>query len=148
MTRNQRIVISLILRADAGILLMRRAKPYSEFLRYDPDTEVGIGLWELPGGGIDFGETPLESGVRETFEETGIAIDQKNLELAGCCAYILKSSTHESHRIHVIYKASLSVAPEVKHSDEHLAYTWVKGSSVTQDLSMIPEIRNVLATDF
>jgi 8-oxo-dGTP pyrophosphatase MutT (NUDIX family) len=33
------------------------------------------GWWELPGGGIDPGETYLEAAVREIREETGLVID-------------------------------------------------------------------------
>jgi ADP-ribose pyrophosphatase YjhB (NUDIX family) len=32
------------------------------------------GLWTLPGGGIDFGERPVEAVVREVREETGLAV--------------------------------------------------------------------------
>ncbi len=31
----------------------------------------GSGLYSYPGGHVDLGETPLESGIREVFEETG-----------------------------------------------------------------------------
>jgi 8-oxo-dGTP pyrophosphatase MutT (NUDIX family) len=33
------------------------------------------GWWELPGGGIDPGETYLEAAVREIREETGLVLD-------------------------------------------------------------------------
>src|SRR3974377_864744 len=98
MTRIQRILVSVIVRSGAGILLLQRAKPYSEFLRHDPNSQVGIGLWELPGGSLDFGETPLQASVRETSEETGILIEEGNRRLAACCAYTLKGSVCESHR--------------------------------------------------
>jgi 8-oxo-dGTP pyrophosphatase MutT (NUDIX family) len=97
MTRIQRILVSLIMRSGAGILLLQRGKPYSEFLHHDPNSQVGVGLWELPGGGLDFGETPLQAVVRETYEETGISIPEGNLKLAACCAYTLKGSGCESH---------------------------------------------------
>src|SRR6516165_2488964 len=91
MTRIQRILVSVIVRSGAGILLLQRGQPYSEFLRHDPDTLVGVGLWELPGGSLDFGETPLQAAVREMSEETGISVKEENLKLADCCAYTLEA---------------------------------------------------------
>jgi 8-oxo-dGTP pyrophosphatase MutT (NUDIX family) len=37
--------------------------------------EAPDGWWELPGGGIDPGESYLEAAVREIREETGLALD-------------------------------------------------------------------------
>ena len=33
------------------------------------------GLWSLPGGGVDPGETPAEAIVREVLEETGLVVE-------------------------------------------------------------------------
>ncbi len=35
--------------------------------------------WELPGGKVDFGETPQESTAREFLEETGVVVKIKEL---------------------------------------------------------------------
>jgi 8-oxo-dGTP diphosphatase len=52
-----------VVRADGSFLLTRRAKP-----------GPGQGLWSCPGGRIERGETWRECGVRETLEETGLAV--------------------------------------------------------------------------
>ncbi len=55
----------LVLTCDGAILtLLRDDKPGIPF----------PGHWDLPGGGIDPGETPLECGLRELTEETGLVL--------------------------------------------------------------------------
>jgi 8-oxo-dGTP diphosphatase len=146
MARIQRILVSLMMRSGAGMLLLQRGQPYSEFLQHDPNTQVGIGLWELPGGSLDFGETPLQAVVRETSEETGIFIKEGNLKLVACCAYTQKGFGCESHRVHVIYEVDVSAPLQVRHSKEHAAYEWVQDKGVLQGLSMIAEVRDIIAS--
>lgn len=45
------------------------------------------GLWEIPGGGVEFGETFEEAIKREIREEHGIEI--KILDLLGICDHII-----------------------------------------------------------
>lgn len=40
--------------------------------------------WTLPGGSIEEGEEPLAGAVRELFEETGLDVDDSDLEYLGC----------------------------------------------------------------
>jgi ADP-ribose pyrophosphatase YjhB (NUDIX family) len=40
-------------------------------------------LWDLPGGGMDAGEQPTETAVRETREETGLVVEVERLLAVG-----------------------------------------------------------------
>ncbi len=148
MTRVQRIIVSLIVRCELGLLLLQRGRPYSEFRERDPGTRMGVGLWELPGGGLDFGEAPLQAVVRETFEETGIMISKEDLRLTACCSYTLREPDRESHRIHIIYEVSLKAPLQARPSEEHVAFTWARDLRAIQDLPMITEVRDVIAARF
>jgi len=59
-------VLAVVLR-DGHVLLVRRANP--------PDQ----GLWGLPGGRMEMGETHLEAALRELEEETGLQADAPRL---------------------------------------------------------------------
>ena len=41
--------------------------------------EIKAGHWTLPGGGIDFGEAPVEAVLRELTEETGLTGEVESL---------------------------------------------------------------------
>jgi ADP-ribose pyrophosphatase YjhB (NUDIX family) len=61
----------------------------------------GGGLWTLPGGGLDFGEDPLDGVIREVAEETGLAVEPG--ELLGVRSAMLEpAETITGHRIHAV----------------------------------------------
>ncbi len=43
--------------------------------------------WDLPKGEIEKNEKPIEAAVRETKEETGLSVDQKDLKELGFFDY-------------------------------------------------------------
>ena len=47
---------------DGKVLLIQRGKP-------------PLGLWSLPGGHVEFGETAVAAAERELLEETGVTAD-------------------------------------------------------------------------
>lgn len=57
--------------ADSGRVLLTQRTPYAD------DPEDVYGRWEFPGGGIDDGETALDSAMREFNEESGLDLPEE-----------------------------------------------------------------------
>lgn len=80
------------------------------------------GLWELPGGKVEEGETPREAAVIETKEEAGLDIKLKaNL------------GPHHDNKKKKTYHAYIGVpkkGQKVKLSEEHSAHKWVTPEEV------------------
>ena len=62
-----KVGVGCIIVRDGKILLIRRTGSH------------GSGTWSVPGGHIEFGESPSQTAVRETKEETGIDIEGADL---------------------------------------------------------------------
>ncbi|MFI6153556.1 NUDIX hydrolase [Kitasatospora sp. NPDC051170] len=58
-------VAAAVISHDGRVLLVRR----------NPDDYMG-GMWEIPSGKVDVGESILEALHRETTEETGLTVNQ------------------------------------------------------------------------
>lgn len=55
---------------------------------------TGQNHWDLPKGGIDAGESPLEAALRETREETGLRLEASALVEIGRLRYTPKKDLH------------------------------------------------------
>ena len=61
------------------------------------------GQWTLPGGGLEFGEDPVDAMTREVEEETGLIV--RPLRLAGIDSKHITRDGQEFHSIRIIYHA-------------------------------------------
>jgi ADP-ribose pyrophosphatase YjhB (NUDIX family) len=70
----------------------------------DPDP----GKWTLPGGGMEFGETPQETLEREFYEETGLTP-----RIGGVIDVISYVSRSQIHVVQMIYEVEAEGEPRV-----------------------------------
>lgn len=79
---------------------------------------LGAGLWYIPGGIVELGEDPLDAAVRETWEESGIAVPD---------ARILRAWSYEPEpgvwAYHTTYLGTASHR-DVVISSEHTGARW------------------------
>lgn len=74
------------------------------------------GRWDLPGGKIDFGETPMEALQRELHEETGMKI--KSAKLIDVISFNKTSEKEITHQVGVIYECSTQSIKKLKRTPD------------------------------
>jgi ADP-ribose pyrophosphatase YjhB (NUDIX family) len=98
-----------VLLKDSTILLtLKKSGPYQ-------------GLWDLPGGGIEFGETPETTLKRELFEEVGIGVERLDFlyHFTATGEFKKQNVQYRFHQIGIIYnvlnwKAMPEASPQEK----------------------------------
>lgn len=96
-----------VLNQDGLILVMRRSASDN----HRPLT------WDLPGGGVEFGESPNDSVVREAYEEAGLSINSPTIFFVG-------SKNEEKYVVELLYYTDYD-GSEIKLGAEHDETKWV-----------------------
>lgn len=97
------VVGVVIINENDEILLQKR----SRFKRANPSK------WGICGGKVDLGETPLDTGIRETLEEIGILLNKEELKF-------LSMDTNEKAHFTVYYVRKNIDIKECKLQKEEL----------------------------
>jgi 8-oxo-dGTP diphosphatase len=110
--RQVRVATSALIINDQKILLVKKAR------------EPNKGLWSLPGGLVELGETIEEALVREVNEETGLSIRPTGVAAITQLIQREKQATQPYHYIIVTMTATL-VGGTPKPGGDAEAMEWV-----------------------
>lgn len=98
-------------------------------------TGFGDPRWNLPGGGVDHGEDPVDAAVREVFEETGYTAEID--ELLGLHSHVRTERSVAHHSLRVLYSGRITggeLTYEVGGSSDMAAWF---------DLAEVPDLPRV-----
>jgi 8-oxo-dGTP diphosphatase len=116
-TRPYLAVSAAIFRGDR-VLIVRRSRPPAQ------------GIYTLPGGGVELGETLEAAVIREVREETGLDIEP--LALAGYRQMIARDTTGKIERHFVILPfAARWIGGEISLSEELAEADWLLPSELS-----------------
>jgi ADP-ribose pyrophosphatase YjhB (NUDIX family) len=103
---------------EGRVALVRSSNP-----RHSPP------LWWLPGGGIEFGEAPEDTLVREFFEETGLRV--RDPQLLGVTSDLRRRDNGDRiHTVRIIFTVELAggeLSDEVHGTTDHAAWFELSG---------------------
>ena len=125
--RIDRLVVGVIVQVGERVLLLER--PAGDFLG---------GLYELPGGQVEEGESLQSATVRELLEETGL-VAMRTEEYLGHFDY---PSSNGLLTRQFNFRVAVQDATQV-HLMEHNAYLWV-GRTNLAGLPVSPEVLALL----
>lgn len=107
-----RIGVGAVVFREGRVLLVRRGGPPAQ------------GLWAIPGGGLELGETLRQGAEREIFEETGIAIRAGDQVFTGETMDLDADGRIRFHYVIIDFAAEY-LSGEVNGSDDASEARWV-----------------------
>ena len=128
------MAVGAVVFKDNQVLLVRRGKAPSK------------GLWAIPGGSVDLGETLQAAAEREIFEETGIIIKARQ---PVCTFDVIGRDDAGRVRFHyvIVDLAADYVGGELRSGDDALEARWISPEDL-KDLAVNERTRNLLMQRF
>jgi 8-oxo-dGTP diphosphatase len=128
-------IYPLVPRVGVGAIVIHEGK----VLLVKRGIEPSRGLWAIPGGKLNIGETLQECAAREIMEETGIAIK------VGACIYVFDFFERDDQgkiKFHyvIIDFAANYICGEPKGADDADDARWL----APEELSSLPVAKNTL----
>ena len=116
MTKDKNLVrvgvASWILNPNGAVLIGRRVGSH------------GAGTWAPPGGHMEFGESPKETAIRETAEETGLILPPSDVKIVGITNDIFDSENKHYVTIHCVTLFNLFTSVQVMEPNRCTEWWW------------------------
>lgn len=134
--KKQVVLVSAFITSRGRVLLLKRSKS-------DP---LSSGIWELPSGTVEFGESPDEAVEREIHEETGLRINGDRPYYIA--SYVRKHNKLLLHTIEISFYVQLDQEAKVNlNPPEHSEYKWASKSSLFH-LELGPSAKDIILKGF
>lgn len=109
-----RVLTKALIRKGEEVLLLKRK-----------NGSFGSGLWDIPGGKLEFGELPIEGLTREIFEETSLRV--KIIRPLSVSSGI--NETENKQYITIVFLCDYK-SGDIQLNDEHSEYKWVNINNI------------------
>ncbi|BGP30091.1 hypothetical protein JCM10296v2_001843 [Rhodotorula toruloides] len=108
-------------RVGVGCLLLNSR---GEFVVGVRKGSYGAGCLQLPGGHLDFGETPEACAVREVAEETGLAIREEDVRFLTATNDIFEAHGKHYITMFVVCRVADDASPQVLEPEKCERWEW------------------------
>lgn len=122
--------VHIILECEGRVFMMRRA-----------GTGFFDGLWSLPGGHVERGESLRDTAIRELAEETGVHVAAQDLDYLG-----VVHRQSDTNRIDFFFRASRwRGKPAIREADKCDAQEWFAREALPE--TTVAYVREALSCD-
>lgn len=109
-----------VVKVGVGLYLLNKNRQLLLGLR---KSKHGEGTWCPPGGHLEYGESFEQAAARETREETGLIVDEKNISVAGVTNDFFETSGKHYITIH-LFSGFFEGNPLVLEPDKCAQWRW------------------------
>ena len=106
--------VSVAMVAGSDVLVVRRSF----------SAKVGPGMWQLPGGKTEPGESEIATAIREVEEETGYSVSQDKLVKVNTFSTCLNNDPSRPFKM-TLFMCRIDTRFEVRINDESSGYEWL-----------------------
>jgi 8-oxo-dGTP pyrophosphatase MutT (NUDIX family) len=118
---------------QVGIIIFKKEEVETLFLILKRTPQRGD-FWQAITGGIEEGETPEETAIREVYEEIGITEDIKLIDIDYSFEFFYDNETH----LEKVFAVEVLPESEIIISEEHTEFKWVDGQTAIDGFLKYP----------